>query len=636
MGTREGAAESPHLFNMYIGELRRRLEEQRPRLCMLAHIAVAVLLYADDAAIPADSAEDLAIAASIVEGFCNDMHLFISTGKSFITVFHSEQDDGVTYYDEACWVDGQQIIVSIYDEVIKACASFKYLGVTLDEHGSPKAHLDNRLGAVQRAGNALISGLRRVPSYSHSFLQYLWSSLVVPVGCYGVELFEWRDTDMKSHVKAQTALWRRLLKLSGRSPTMCSVVLMGVGCNTLEWRVRRVAHLLRLANSPPDSLHHAALVYFISVAHPWYIATLQDLQLVYPNVRLLIGHESGVPSIYSTGEWDERRSWHSAQPYELRCDALGRKRRFSDSHQIAEWENRAIRNHVRSTSRQLRSLLAQAAQKSLLQSIAEANQKDQHTKTALLEHSFSASAPSLSLALDWAGPASHVAALAALFSGDFFLARYAGNFFAKSLIPSSKRIKAILAERGIQPSRICMTCWWQHSQLHLEDEAHLIFHCPLYAGQRRDLFLEFSAQHSARIQSESKDSDKLSSIFSSMAPTDWAALARFLARARQLRRKMKLQMHKQTLLRESCCFTEQRSRWRAHGKFVCRHGVFFDSISKVACPCLEVKSNAIWIDAVKMPAMDFDLKCLIAVPFDECNFQRLSILQAECRKFNWM
>ena len=101
LGTREGAVESPHLFNIYICDLRRQLEEQHPRLCKLMHITIAVLLYADDAALPADSAEDLIFSTKIFEEFCNDMHLYIATSKTFITVFSEESDAGVVYDDSS-------------------------------------------------------------------------------------------------------------------------------------------------------------------------------------------------------------------------------------------------------------------------------------------------------------------------------------------------------------------------------------------------------------------------------------------------------------------------------------------------------------------------------------------------------
>ena len=69
LGVREGAVESPHAFNAYIDGLRTQLETQHPQLCRLMGITIAILLYADDAALPADSEEDLQRAAAILKIF---------------------------------------------------------------------------------------------------------------------------------------------------------------------------------------------------------------------------------------------------------------------------------------------------------------------------------------------------------------------------------------------------------------------------------------------------------------------------------------------------------------------------------------------------------------------------------------
>ena len=61
------AVESPHQFNMYIDDLKDLLETEHPNLCKMAGVILAVLLYADDAALPADSAEDLQKSADIVD-----------------------------------------------------------------------------------------------------------------------------------------------------------------------------------------------------------------------------------------------------------------------------------------------------------------------------------------------------------------------------------------------------------------------------------------------------------------------------------------------------------------------------------------------------------------------------------------
>jgi hypothetical protein len=97
LGVREGAVESPHAFNTYISDMRSHLEASHPRLCRLLGVTIAILLYADDAALPADSAEDLQLLASLFEDFCNLNRLFIATPKTFITVFHSSTDQGVVY-----------------------------------------------------------------------------------------------------------------------------------------------------------------------------------------------------------------------------------------------------------------------------------------------------------------------------------------------------------------------------------------------------------------------------------------------------------------------------------------------------------------------------------------------------------
>ena len=140
LGVREGSVESPHCFNMYVDGLRSRLESAHPRLCRLMGVIVAILLYADDAALPADSAEDLQLLATLFEEFCNEHRLFIATPKTFVTVFHSSTDHGVTYQDDAVVVDGQRVRIRIYGKEISAAQSFKYLGVVLDSTCNQAAH----------------------------------------------------------------------------------------------------------------------------------------------------------------------------------------------------------------------------------------------------------------------------------------------------------------------------------------------------------------------------------------------------------------------------------------------------------------------------------------------------------------
>ena len=72
---------------------------------------LAGLLYADDAALPADSPEDLQLSAQIFEEFCNTHRLFIATPKTFVTVSHPKNDQGVIYHDDGVTVDGDAVEV---------------------------------------------------------------------------------------------------------------------------------------------------------------------------------------------------------------------------------------------------------------------------------------------------------------------------------------------------------------------------------------------------------------------------------------------------------------------------------------------------------------------------------------------
>eukprot|EP00973_Karenia_brevis_P025510 3520567-Karenia_brevis.AAC.1 len=260
LGVREGGVESPYLFCAYIAELRAHLEMKHPRLCHLAHFAVAVILYADDAALPADSLDDLILSAQILEAFCNEMRLYISTAKTYVMIFHAGEDDGVSYEGDSCYVDGKQVKLRIYGELIKCTRSFKYLGVVLDPQGMSSGHFQSRLTAFRHAMAMMISGLGRLPASSFQFIRYLWRTLVAPVSWYGFELFDTTTLQADNFRKCANSAWRQLLMVGGRAPADAIKCFTGVSDWEIEVRLRRAAFFVRLLNAPTTSWQHAALL----------------------------------------------------------------------------------------------------------------------------------------------------------------------------------------------------------------------------------------------------------------------------------------------------------------------------------------------------------------------------------------
>ena len=137
------------------------------------------------------------MSIKIVEEFCNDSRLFISVPKTFFTVFHHEDDRNVVYQDGDVYVDGQLVDIRIYDQRVAATPSFKYLGVHVDRHGQAQSHCAHRVAAFQRAALLLRAGMSRIPACSHSFLRFLWSTLVAPVAFYGMEVYTWTHNQAK-------------------------------------------------------------------------------------------------------------------------------------------------------------------------------------------------------------------------------------------------------------------------------------------------------------------------------------------------------------------------------------------------------------------------------------------------------
>ena len=138
------------------------------------------------------------------------------------------------------------------------------------------------------------------------------------------------------------------------------------------------------------------------------------------------------------------------------------------------------------------------------------------------------------------------------------------------------------------------------------------------------------------LETAASEVEKVARMLSSRTPQDWEAIGRFLARIRQVRRRMRTAMQRLCEVLAQQDFYAVKTRWRKEGKHVCRHGVFFDAAAPSrACPCLSSSCTADWSDAVLMPVLSSSLKCIVTDTFDSHTFQRLGCTQAEVRRRGW-
>ena len=158
----------------------------------------------------------------------------------------------------------------------------------------------------------------------------------------------------------------------------------------------------------------------------------------------------------------------------------------------------------------------------------------------------------------------------------------------------------------------------------------MICECPEYRQARADFLEVASPMHTLNTLSD------ILSVLSSSNHAVVQALGSFLARTRQARRRLKLQLEKHDKDFTVSCFSARRAAWRLRGKPSCRHGVLFSLLPVGGCRCMTpTAADTDWQGARFMPALNHDLKTIVAKKFRLDQFVRLSILQNQARALGW-
>ena len=559
------------------------------------------------------------------------MHLYISTPKTVLVVFHNAQDTGVQYHDGEVFVEGRRVDISIYGEKIRAESEFKYLGVTLHATNTAASHTEARMNAFDRAAGMLFAGLSRIPSFSHHFLVFLWGSLVAPVPQYGLELVIPEDRDIQKFVRIETQTWRRLLRAGGRAP-IDAIHCMAPCTFDSERRVRKAGFFLKLANSPSGSWQHAAFVFHSIHQTAWFESTLSDLQIVQPSLCIRVVDGRWGLMVHSPGSWSDVGEWESAQAYSLPLNLSGHRSREHPPATKDDAMEQSPRRHVQTISSQLRLELGRLSRSALFWQVQHKTSMANYSKLSLLSGLLVRPGPALLSALGWVDIVSHRYAVVGFLCGDFFLGKYAANYFAKTLLPKTAARRIAVQNTGVDPARICLHCWMEsEDMIALEDERHVMLDCPCYQSERAELLQEVTSKQLQFHLAQQNVEDKMYSLFLSQTPQDWNALGRFLSRVRQKRRNVRQKYAQRDKELTSISFDTQKAacRVRSSGMWVCRHGIFFANSRATTCNCIDNRSAAEpdWTGALKMPALSRPHRSIIVVRFNSARFRTINALR---------
>ncbi|XP_050392671.1 uncharacterized protein LOC126811173 isoform X1 [Patella vulgata] len=181
-GVRQGDNLSPTLFNLYINDLARGLNELNKGIDIGGR-KVCVLLYADDIILLAPTESDLQTMLDYTAEWCKKWRLSINNSKTNIVHFRPKRKPKSTSQFQ------------FGTQNIEYASSYKYLGITLDEHLNFENCATILSQSGSRAMGAVISKIHSYKTISFKTYEKLYESCVVPITdyCSGVWGFKQFD-----------------------------------------------------------------------------------------------------------------------------------------------------------------------------------------------------------------------------------------------------------------------------------------------------------------------------------------------------------------------------------------------------------------------------------------------------------
>ena len=357
------------------------------------------------------------------------------------------------------------------------------------------------------------------------------------------------------------------------------------------------------------------------------MAACTDLAVVLPGIRFIPTMVDTVPYLSSSCHWTAEDEWLSFHAYALPRNLAGHRYRPVEPPGPSAYCKR-VRGHVARVVQNLRRELTRTWWSDVHKGVVEAATSTETSKYAIIAARLQCPGPPLHIALDRIALPSHRSALSSFLCGDWFLAVYAKNYFARNLVPQTVVQVQKAIDAGTTETMVCMACWHYRREAFLEDEFHVLCVCPEYAAARQDLVASGVALNHHR--------DMLKSLECS-SKAEAEQLAKFMVRTRQIRRKLKVAFESLSEAALMKSFPAKRAAWRFRRRACCRHGVLFDKLPDEGCKCMKLSSSvdADWELARFMPALSHSLKIIVAVPFQKDSFVSLGRLQHQARQLGW-
>jgi hypothetical protein len=234
-GVRQGCNLSPALFNMYMEEAIKEIEEQGIKGIKVNGEEINMIRFADDIAIVAENEGDLQNSLNTIEKVFQEYNMKVNKKKTKILV---------------CGREKVVADVRLKGERLEQVESFTYLGSTMTWDGRSTTDIKRRIAQAKTAFMAkrplLCSKSIRLETRKQYAKTFVWA-----VALYGSEAWTIGKTDQKRIEAFETWCWRRMLKIKWTDRVRNEEVYRRIGEERTLWstirqrRTRWVGHVMR-------------------------------------------------------------------------------------------------------------------------------------------------------------------------------------------------------------------------------------------------------------------------------------------------------------------------------------------------------------------------------------------------------
>lgn len=251
-GVRQGCPLSPTLFNIYINELAKLLEQTSSPGLTLHDSNIKFLMFADDLVLLSPTQEGLQQSLDTLHKFCQTWALTINTNKTKILIFQKRPRSQRKTHN-----------FTIGATEIDHVTNYTYLGLKISATGNLKLAMNELKEKARRAFYTIKKSIQiEIPI--RIWLK-IFQSVIEPIALYGSEVWgpllnhEFNKWDKSPIESLHVEFCRSILRVQRNTPNNACRAELGQYPLLMRIQKRTIKFWKHLKISDPDSYHFKAL-----------------------------------------------------------------------------------------------------------------------------------------------------------------------------------------------------------------------------------------------------------------------------------------------------------------------------------------------------------------------------------------